>query len=153
MNVSFVREIHNLTLIDLPEGGTQASLHLKLPGELPLDRAHAIAEEVERAIRSAVPEIADVQTHLEPLAERASGTVGDDAALRVTIERAVVAAAGRPPRLTRVLDTPDGLVVLLTIPVAGHVSLTAAHDEATEVAERVREAVPGIADVTVHTEP
>ena len=72
MSVSRVREIHNLSVIELPDG-VHVSLHLKLPGELPLDEAHTIAEHVERAITEGVREVVDVQTHLEPLAEPAAG--------------------------------------------------------------------------------
>src|SRR5207244_966774 len=53
---------------------TELSLHLKLPGDLSLEEAHEIAEEVERAIREAVPEVDAVLTHLEPLAEESEGT-------------------------------------------------------------------------------
>ena len=56
MSVARVREIHNLSVIELPDG-VHVSLHLKLPGELPLDQAHALAEEVERAIVEGVPEV------------------------------------------------------------------------------------------------
>ena len=55
------------------DDGFHVSLHLKLPGELALDEAHGIAEQVEQAIVAGVPEIANVQTHLEPLAEPATG--------------------------------------------------------------------------------
>ena len=72
MSVPRVREIHNLSVIELPDG-FEVSLHLKLPGELALGEAHEIAEQVERAIVAGVPEIAAVQTHLEPLAEPAAG--------------------------------------------------------------------------------
>ena len=54
-------------------GGSRSSLHLKLPGDLPLDAAHEIAEQVEAAIRVDVPEVRSVQTHLEPLRETAAG--------------------------------------------------------------------------------
>ena len=49
-----VREIHNLSLVSL-DGRTEVSLHLKLPGELPLEEAHEIAEQVEREIVRARP--------------------------------------------------------------------------------------------------
>jgi divalent metal cation (Fe/Co/Zn/Cd) transporter len=68
MTVPQVREIHNLSLVSLG-GDTEVSLHLKLPGDLPLDQAHEIAEQVERAIITSVPEITSGQTHLEPLSE------------------------------------------------------------------------------------
>lgn len=150
MSVSHVREIHNLTLIDT-DAGIEASLHLKLPGRLALSRAHAMAEEVEDAIRRAAPEVCGVQTHLEPLAERAPGRVVDHDPGE--IERAVVGVTGRSPRELRTLDTRNGLVVLVTLALEGGVSLAQAHDEAMAVSERIREALPGVADVVVHTEP
>lgn len=149
MSVSQVREVHDLTLIDTGETGIEAVLHVKLPGGLPLARAHAIAEQVESAIVEAAPEVVAVQTHLEPLAEDATGRQGADRA----IEEAVVEAVGRPPRELRVLGTDDGPVVLLTLPVPSEATLADAHDEASAVSRRIREAVPGVADVVVHTEP
>jgi divalent metal cation (Fe/Co/Zn/Cd) transporter len=150
MTVPHVRELHNLTLIDTDDG-IEASLHLKLPGDLPLARAHAIAEEVESAIVDAAPEIRAVQTHLEPLAERAPGRVIEHDPR--DLERAVLEATGRPPRELRTLDTRDGLVVLVTLALEGGVALADAHDEATAVSETIRAALPGVADVVVHTEP
>ena len=72
MSVPRVREIHNLSVLEL-DGRTEASLHLKLPGEMPLEEAHEVAEEVEGEIMRAVPEVAAVQTHIEPLAEPSPG--------------------------------------------------------------------------------
>jgi cation diffusion facilitator family transporter len=150
MTVSHVRELHNLTLIDTDDG-IEASLHLKLPGDLMLAQAHGIAEDVESAIHRAAPEVRAVQTHLEPLAERSPGRVvtHDPGA----IERAVQDVTGRRPREVRMLDTNDGLVVLVTLALEGGVTLAEAHDEASAVSERIRAELPGVADVVVHTEP
>ena len=65
-----VREIHNVNILRIGQR-TEVSLHLKLPGEISLDDAHEIASTVETAIAEAVPEVDEVQTHLEPLAEPA----------------------------------------------------------------------------------
>ncbi len=149
LGVSRVREIHNLVVLDV-DGRVEASLHLKLPGELPLEDAHAIAEQVERAICSAVPEVEDVRTHLEPLTEAASAQeVAVDAA---AVERAVREETGAAPRELRFVRTDDGLVAFLTLALAGNESLTDAHARASAVEERVRAAVPGRRRV-VHTEP
>lgn len=150
MSISRVREIHNLSMIELPDG-IHVALHLKLPGDLPLDEAHALAEEVERAIEQDVPEIVDVQTHLEPLAETAAGREarGDQAG----IERLVREATGDVPRSTRFLQTDEGLVIFLTLALDPEESLAAAHATATGVEQRIRASVPGVADVIVHTEP
>jgi cation diffusion facilitator family transporter len=150
LGVPEVREIHNLSVL-VVDGRVEVSLHLKLPGELELARAHDIAEEVERVILSAVPEVEDVRTHLEPLSEAASAhQVSVDVAV---VERIVHEETGAPPRELRFIRTDDGLVAFLTLGLGGDPSLSDAHALASAIEERVREAVPGIADVVVHTEP
>ena len=150
LTVSRVREIHNLTVLDV-DGSIEVSLHVKLPGELPLERAHEIAEQVEAAILAQVSEVRSVQTHLEPISETASGEEVDvDTA---AIESAVREETGADPRELRFVRTDDGIVVFLTLglPTAG--SLADAHGQASAIEKRVRRAVPTIADVVVHTEP
>ena len=72
LTVSHVRELHNLTVLDV-NGHIEVSLHLKLPGDLSLDRAHDIAEQVEAAILAQASEVRSVRTHLEPIGETAAG--------------------------------------------------------------------------------
>ena len=150
LGVPRVRELHNLTVLEVGDG-VEISLHLKLPGDLPLVEAHEIAELVEREILAAVPEATDVQTHLEPLAEVAAGeeVVIDETA----VAQAVEAETGSPPREVRFVRTDDGIVAFLTLGLGGQGSLADAHGRASAVEERVRSAVPEIADVVVHTEP
>ncbi len=47
-------------------GGYALSIHCALPGEISVEEAHYIAEEVETAIRAAVPQIQRVTIHTEP---------------------------------------------------------------------------------------
>jgi divalent metal cation (Fe/Co/Zn/Cd) transporter len=132
------------------DGRTELSLHVKLPGDLPLEEAHAIAEELEESVRNAVPEIAGVQTHLEPLTETsAAREVAEDA---VGLARIVRETTGSEPRELRFLRTDSGLVAYLTLGLGGG-SLEQAHRRASEVEERIRAERPDIADVIVHTEP
>jgi divalent metal cation (Fe/Co/Zn/Cd) transporter len=150
LSVPRVREVHNVSVLDVADG-EQISLHLKLPGELSLDDAHEVAEEVERAIRDAIPEVRAVQTHLEPLAEAVSGTeIERD---RAAIERIVEETTGRPPHELRFLTTDDGVVAFLTLRLDGTTSLADAHALASRVEERIRASQPEIDDVIVHTEP
>ena len=150
VTVSHVREVHNLVLLEVGEG-IEVSLHLKLPGDLRLDRAHDIAEQVEQAILGEVPEVTSVQTHLEPLKEAVPGEeITVDAA---AVEAAVRAETGTDPRELRFVRTDDGVVAFLTLALGGDESLAQAHARANAVEERVRDTVPGVADVVVHTEP
>jgi cation diffusion facilitator family transporter len=146
-----VREVHNIALVDVDER-TELSLHVKLPGDLSLDDAHAVAEELEGAICAAIPEIAGVQTHIEPLAEASEATEVEVDAEEL-VRRVVREALGADPRELRFLRTDAGLVAFLTLGLDGTSRLDAAHARASEIEERIRAARPDIADVIVHTEP
>ena len=148
LSVPRVREIHNLSVVSL-DGQTELSLHLKLPGDLSLVEAHEVAEQVEREICRAVPEIGSVQTHLEPLAEVDSGEEVEAAEIEAAVER----AAGERPRELRLLRTEKGVVAFLTLGLDPGSTLAEAHAGASEVEERLRRARPDVADVIVHTEP
>ncbi len=150
LGVPRVRELHNLTVLEVGDW-VEISLHLKLPGDLPLDEAHAIAESVEKEILAAVPEAREVRTHLEPLAEVAAG---EEIAIDETaVAQAVEDETGSPPREVRFVRTDEGIVAFLTLALGRDGSLADAHGRASAVEERVRSAVPEIADVVVHTEP
>ncbi len=145
-----VREIHNLSVLRT-DAGAEVSLHLKLPADLSLEDAHAVASEVEQAIAESVPEVSSVQTHLEPLAEPARGTtVERDTGF---VEAIVRAATGVAPRELRFLETDDGLVAFVTLGLDPATTLADAHRRASEVEELIRRERPEIAEVIVHTEP
>jgi cation diffusion facilitator family transporter len=150
LGVPRVREVHNVSVVALASG-TELSLHLKLPGDMELDEAHAIAEQVEHAILEAVPEVSAVQTHLEPLAEdSAAAEVSGDAE---TVDRVVREATGGPPDELRFLHTDEGLVAHLTLTFDSATALADAHALASRIEESLRRELPEIADVIVHTEP
>jgi cation diffusion facilitator family transporter len=153
-SVPQVREIHNVSAVQTNDS-VAVSLHLKLPGSLSLAEAHEVASAVENAIQAAAPEITSVQTHLEPLAERAEGhepSPTDMARDGEVVARIVREATGKPPRELRFLRTEDGLVAFLTLALDPKSELSEAHSRASEIEERIREAVD-VSDVVVHTEP
>jgi divalent metal cation (Fe/Co/Zn/Cd) transporter len=59
---------------------------------------------------------------------------------------------GEPPREVRFIQTDEGMLLFVTVRVAGS-SLAEAHQRASEIEERIRAALPDVADVVVHTEP
>src|SRR3954470_21300005 len=147
-----VREMHNVRVVSV-DGGLEVSLHLKLPGDLTLDEAHAVASEVEGAIAAGVPEVASVQTHLEPLSEPSAGRTAGSEDEAEQIRRIVRERTGSAPREVRFLQTVDGLVAFLTLALDAGSTLAEAHALASEVEEDIRRDLPSLADVSVHTEP
>jgi cation diffusion facilitator family transporter len=150
LSVPRVREVHNLRVLEV-EGRVEVSLHLKLPGGLPLAEAHEAAEEVERAIENAIPEVGSVQTHIEPLREVEHGS--DARADDGVVAEIVRDVTGAPPREVQFRDTDHGLVAFVTVRVGAGEALDEAHERASEIEARIREERPEIADVVVHTEP
>jgi cation diffusion facilitator family transporter len=151
LGVPRVREVHNVRVVTV-NGGIEVGLHIKLPGELSLEEAHAVASEVESAITAALPNVIAVQTHLEPLREAAAGRRSappDEEAVLATVRE----ATGEEPRAVRLVRTDEGLLVFVTLRVPAERSLAEAHALASEVEERIRERMPETADVVVHTEP
>ncbi len=152
LGVERVREIHNVSVLNVG-GATEIALHLKLPGDLPLEEAHALASEVERAIVEAVPEVDSVQTHLEPLGEESEGREAETADQAALVARVVEEAIGQLPRELRILQTAEGLVAFVTVGIDSSSTLAEAHARASEIEERIRRERPEIAEVHVHTEP
>ena len=149
-----VSEAHDITIF---EHGDQVSvsLHLKLPADSSLQAAHEVAERVERAIGD-LPRVGDVRTHLEPLerpiAADPTATRGDRRTVEV-IETIIRDQTGKKARDVRLLPTEAGSVLFITVPVGATASLADAHQVASELEETVRQRLPEIADVVVHTEP
>jgi cation diffusion facilitator family transporter len=149
-----VMEAHDITIFEQEEAAN-VSLHLKFPADLDLRAAAEIAERVEQAICSR-PDVADVQTHLEPLERTLIARPADAGAdLHATreIERLVRERTGVRPRRAKLLSTDAGRVLFLTLDVAPGESLTDAHRLAGELEEELRQRIPDIADVVIRTEP
>ena len=150
-----VREIHNVTVLEVGNR-IELSLHLKLPASLTLAEAHDVATSVEREILDSNPQIDDVHTHLEPLAEpslgRALSTRATPAAMDA-VRRVVLDVTKTQPRSVRFVDTDVGLVAFLTLGMDANRPLSDAHALASDIEERIRRAHPEICEVVVHTEP
>jgi cation diffusion facilitator family transporter len=149
-----VSEAHDITIF---EHGNQASvsLHLKLPADSSLQSAHEVAERVENAILK-LPTVSDAITHLEPLEQPIAvdpTAPRDDRRILETVTTIVHEQTGTAPRDVRLLSTEAGSVVFVTIAVASDESLAHAHVVASELEEVLRQRIPQIADVVVHTEP
>lgn len=148
-----VEEVHDIAIF---EQGAKASvsLHLKFPAELDLPVAQAVAERIERGLLAS-DDVADVQTHLEPLERTMSVPAADgetEPQARRQIEDLVSARTGTAPARIRILSTPAGPVLFLTLAVGVRTSLVDAHKLASELEEQLRARMPELADVVVRTE-
>src|SRR5438874_211508 len=149
-----VLEAHDITIFE-QDRSVNVSLHLKFAADLPLREAAETARRVEQAICDTLGVLA-VQTHLEPLerplAARAPDA-GDEGDARDRIERLVHEHTGVRPRSVKLLSTEAGRVVFLTLGLDREESLPNAHRLAGELEDELRQRIPDIADVVIHTQP
>lgn len=155
LTVPQVREVHNVELVHAG-GRLELSLHMKLPSDLTLDEAHAAADRAERAIREAVPELAAVHSHIEPLAEEFEGEAlspGEASGSEQAVTTAAIEVAGREPASIAMRRTGRGLVAMVTVLLPAGVNLTEAHDIATRIEARAKQLDGALDEIVVHTEP
>ena len=155
LGVPEVREVHNVRLMQVGES-YEMSLHVKLPRDNTLGEAHDVVERLEQAIHDAVPEVRTVHTHIEPLSDIDWATTPprDEAvAIRDAIEDVVVRFTGQRPARVRLRDGDRGRVAFVDVLLPADQPLPSAHRRAGDIEEALRERVPDLADVVVHTEP
>ena len=147
---SRVREIHNLKVIEV-DGRTEISLHLKLPGELSLERRTN-----RRAGRGAILGRPGSATRCRrtssrwrrPPRARRSRTI------RAAIERIVREETGGRRRASCASSTRTTASSPSSRSASTRAeSLAAAHARASAIEERIAGASPRSRDVVVHTEP
>lgn len=155
LSVPEVREVHNVRAIRT-DGTYELTLHAKVPGAQTLEEAHATTDRVEASIHQALPELARVFTHIEPLSETAEAhrPEGDEvAADRAAIDELAMRHTGAAPLDVSFRDGGNGRIALVTVAVPGQESLSEAHRIAGRIEEDLRRERPELADAVVHTEP
>lgn len=125
-------------------GEVFADVTVEVARDASFERAHDTASEVERTVREVVPN-ADVVVHVEPVPLADEGLL---APVRLAAARAGVGA--HAIRLYRVGGREE-LDVHLEVPA--RLSVGAADELVRRFERQIREVVPGLSAVRVHTEP
>ena len=155
LSVPEVREVHNVRALRT-DGTYELTLHAKVPGGQSLAEAHDTADRVEASIHRALPELARVHTHIEPLSETADTRRpprDEVAADRAAIDALAQRHTGLAPLDVSFRDGGRGRIALVTVAVPGQSTLNEAHQIAGRIEEDLRRERPELADAVVHTEP
>lgn len=147
--------IHDVTVQQV-ESGLTVELHLELPEQMPLREAHATTTDIEAAIRSEVPEIHSVITHIE--AEEStieSATVLQDDRL---LEEGVRSAADEFPEIEDVhnvlaLRTGDHVQLSCHCSMPDNLPMGAVHRIITQMEASFLRGRPEVTRLLIHPEP
>lgn len=138
-------------------GKVYLEFHLEVPDHLDLEGAHALASEVEAALRGEFPDLVDVITHIEPASrEMVVAPIPPEEVAQVEAEVRRIAdeqcGNGHWHRLL-VRDESGVLSISLHCQMEGCASVKAAHDLSERLEATVREAIPNVGQVVIHVEP
>src|ERR1700730_15707502 len=148
--------IHHVTVHDLGDKLT-VSIDLEVDGEMALNAAHDIAQELERNIRDEFGEDVEVDTHIEPLEPELPHRT-DAAADRVEFIKAALSRFAGDRAIhdihnVRVRDTEAGEIVNFHCRAAPSTSVIKVHENVDEIERALRRAFPTVKRVISHAEP
>ena len=148
--------VHHVTVHDLG-GKLTVSIDLEVDGDMALNEAHDIAQELERNIREEFGEDVEVDTHIEPLEPELP--VGTDAAadrveaIKTALSRFAAATAIHDVHSVRVRNTDAGEIVNFHCRAAPSMSVIKVHENVDEIEHALRRAFPTVKRVISHAEP
>ncbi|MGQ0604801.1 MAG: cation-efflux pump [Anaerolineales bacterium] len=149
--------LHDLHAHAEKAGGYSLEMHLEMDAALTLGEAHTSADEFERRVRTALPEVRGLVTHIEPLPTELpdeTGTVARRADLRRRITQFVDGVAGPGACHDVHLHNVGGhLTATLHVTQPAEQPLTRAHALAEDIEQRLHAEIAGLHRVVVHVEP
>lgn len=151
-SVEGVREVHNITTV-YANGKLYITLHAYVDPKLSVEKAHEIAEKIERQIYAGIKHVENVTVHVEPRGANVQLTEIDEKDLARIVQK-VAKDIERNLYVKNVVTYAADFKWFINIDCCfiKQVSITKAHEIAsrieTEVKERFADAV-----VTVHMEP
>lgn len=117
---------------------------LTLARDLPLEQAHAVADQAEDAVRKILPD-ADVVVHIDPVKTRDEGIV--------QTVRLLAAKSGHAAHDIVVIASPGKTTLELHLEVNQSLQVVQAHTQASELEAIIRQALPKIDEIITHLEP
>jgi len=148
--------VHEVQVGESP-GRRTITFHLEVDPGLAVAEAHAVADELEQAIRAQVEGTADVVAHIEPRAPGSlvHGEAGDELerVLRPLREIAAETPALREFHDLSVRWLEGRLFVTMHCVFDPELTIGEAHRLSSRVEDRLKAAVPDAQDVHIHVEP
>jgi cation diffusion facilitator family transporter len=139
------------------DGQRSAELHLEVDASLRLEDAHRQATEFERALHEALPELARIVTHIEPVGGPATmvqaeptGAPEVEAALAEFLEEHDLLDELHDLTIQRV---GGELAVSLHCTLDADTAITDAHGATQQLEAFLRQRVPNLGRVLIHVEP
>ena len=147
--------VHDMWTYEV-KGRYHVEAHLEADGVLPLSQAHALASALEERAMAEIPNLAELITHIEPRGQLIQTRVPglEETQVVQAVQRvADDALHGEACHQVQVRRGNDGWLVSMHCCIPGDTSLEKAHRTSTWLEALLREEVPELERVVIHTEP
>jgi divalent metal cation (Fe/Co/Zn/Cd) transporter len=142
------------------DGQYTVEMHLEADGALPLRQAHAQASALEARARAEITNLAEITTHIEPRGQLApagdppASDPGDEQQLLQQVRQVALATLTRGAlHEVQARHSQRGWGVTLHYSLPGDIELAEAHAMSMQLERRLRERIPALQRVVIHTEP
>ena len=147
--------VHDVSVQDL-RGSLHVEQHVELDERLSLKEGHDLVTALEAEMRSDVPEISSILTHIE--SEPATIESGDGVMRDAVLERRLKALAAEFPEIQDVHEVQvkrvrDRLYVSCHCTMSDDLPLARVHDVSTALEIRFKQDAPDLFRVLIHPEP
>jgi cation diffusion facilitator family transporter len=147
--------VHDISVQDL-DGKQHVELHVELDEKLTLMAAHERVTVLESDIRSSVPEISSILTHIE--SEPATVETSNEMVRDMSLEASLKAIGGQFPEVVDVHEillkrVRDHLFLSCHVTMQDQLPLSRVHDVQTALEIRFKTAAPQLFRVLIHPEP
>src|SRR5467141_432844 len=146
-----VRDLHNVTVERESDGSLHLTMHAKLPGDQSLATASRTSRELERSIRTELPEAKRIDIHLEPIEPNV--VPGEDVTARRTkLAERMRRVVESHPEVRRFVDVElsyrqNQIHAHVVAEAAGEISLEHAHEIESQLEEMIRREIPEVHEV------
>lgn len=147
-----VEGVHNINS-STSEKGIFISLHVMVDRNMSLEEAHKVSDEIEKQVRSVVPNINHITVHLEPHVSLPKTLPVEDLSIEEQITK-IIRQYSAVKKIGRVitLQLQDVFKIDIDCSFDGTLSIEKVHDITSEIEHKIRSQLKN-AIVTIHPEP
>jgi cation diffusion facilitator family transporter len=148
--------VHGVRIYD-QDGKRSIELHLEVAESLRLDQAHQQVTRFEEELRSKVPGLSEIVSHIEPAGEATATIptqhVGESAVREAIREFFTARGFSIEPHEVKVQRTGSELAISFHCPLAPDTAITDAHQLTERLESHLRAQLPDVGRVVIHVEP
>jgi cation diffusion facilitator family transporter len=147
-------EIHDIVIYNF-KNELKADLHMLLPSDLSLDKAHDVTEKYEEIIKKKIPELNSLHIHIEPFEEKEQKfELTDDYEIRALFYKITNKYENvKKVKQFAVISNDNRIILQSTIILDPKIDLETAHKTTELIESELIKEIPNIQRITIHTEP